>query len=216
MSPRIGPLLLGMLIAAASGARAAPDSEPLEAAPVDPVLQLLLDKGLIAAPGTPALEPPILQSVRAPTADAPDRAADAVVTALAFVGVRYRRGGNDDASGFDCSGFTRYVFERTGVALPRRVDEQARAPGLVPVPREQLRPGDLVFFNTLKRTYSHVGIYVGDNRFVHAPRPGRDVRTEDLGGAYWKARFSGARRIEAVPVPATAPSADLASATLVR
>ena len=75
-------------------------------------------------------------------------------------------------TGFDCSGFTRHVFETSlGLVLPRRADEQAAAPGLVAVKREDLQPGDLVFFNTLRRTFSHVGIYIGDNRFIHAPRP---------------------------------------------
>jgi cell wall-associated NlpC family hydrolase len=217
MSRRVATLVLGALLAVASGARAAPDSEPLGAAPVDPVLKLLLDKGLVAPPGSPSVEPPLFLQMRERAAEVRDRATDAVITALAFVGVRYRRGGNDETSGFDCSGFTRYVFERTlGVALPRRVDEQARAPGLVAVPREQLKPGDLVFFNTLRRTFSHVGIYVGENRFVHAPRPGGEVRTEDMGGAYWRARFTGARRLEAMAAPATAPTSDPAGAPLVR
>jgi cell wall-associated NlpC family hydrolase len=216
MSARVATLVLGTLLAVAGGARAAPDSEPPGAAPADPVLQLLREQGLVAPPGSPAAEAPILREMRAQAAGVRDRAADAVLTALAFVGVRYRRGGNDEASGFDCSGFTRYVFGRTlGVALPRRVDEQARAPGLVAVPRAQLQPGDLVFFNTLKRTFSHVGIYVGDNRFVHAPRPGGEVRTEDMGGTYWRARFTGARRLEAMAAPA-APLPDPAGAPLLR
>ena len=64
--------------------------------------------------------------------------------------------------------------------------------------RTDLRPGDLVFFNTMRRTFSHVGIYIGDNRFVHAPRPGGEVRTENLGVAYWTHRYTGARRVESV------------------
>ena len=103
-----------------------------------------------------------------------------------LVGVRYRRGGASIDTGFDCSGFTRHVFEMSlGLVLPRRVDDQATAPGLVTVRREDLRPGDLVFFNTLRRTFSHVGIYVGDNRFIHSPRSGRSIRTEDMSFAYW-------------------------------
>ena len=129
-----------------------------------------------------------------------------------LVGVRYRRGGTSTETGFDCSGFTRHVFETSlGLVLPRRADEQATAAGLVAVKREDLRPGDLVFFNTLKRTFSHVGIYIGDNRFIHSPRPGKNVRTEDMSFAYWAKRFTGARRVEttasvepavAAPVPA--------------
>jgi len=81
------------------------------------------------------------------------------------------------------------------------------------VAREALRPGDLVFFNTLKRTFSHVGIYVGDNRFVHAPKPGGEVRTEDLGRSYWRARYTGARRAVAVAV---APPASIDPAVALR
>ena len=122
-----------------------------------------------------------------------------VLTALNFVGVRYSRGGSSEEAGFDCSGFTRHVFRTAwALLLPRRADDQASAPGLVAVNRDELQPGDLVFFNTLKRTFSHVGIYIGDNRFVHAPKPGGEVRTEDMGYAYWAARFTGARRAEAI------------------
>jgi cell wall-associated NlpC family hydrolase len=124
-------------------------------------------------------------------------AAELVVAALNFIGVRYVRGGSSEQSGFDCSGFTRHVFGSSfGLVLPRQVDAQASAPGLVAVQREDLQPGDLVFFNTSKRSFSHVGIYIGHNRFVHAPRPGAEVRTEDMGFAYWKQRFTGARRAE--------------------
>ena len=157
----------------------------------------------------PTAPPPLLRQVR-------DRAAEMVITALRFVGVRYRRGGDSETGGFDCSGFTRHVFAHLGIELPRRVDEQASAPGLVAVQREDLRPGDLVFFNTLRRTFSHVGIYIGDNRFVHAPRPGGEVRTENLGVAYWTHRYSGARRVESLarsplePLPTVRAAAALA------
>jgi cell wall-associated NlpC family hydrolase len=80
--------------------------------------------------------------------------------------------------------------------LPRRVDEQATAQGLLKVGRDELRPGDLVFFNTLRRTFSHVGIYVGEGKFIHAPRAGKQVRIEDMRQAYWARRFTGARRAE--------------------
>ena len=82
------------------------------------------------------------------------------------------------------------------------------------VPRDALKPGDLVFFNTMKRTFSHVGIYIGDNRFIHAPSHGKDVRTDDMTFAYWAKRFTGARRAEPPPAatqaalaPALAPAA---------
>jgi cell wall-associated NlpC family hydrolase len=108
--------------------------------------------------------------------------------------VPYRRGGETEA-GFDCSGFTRHIFENSlGLVLPRRAEEQARAPGLFAVKRDDLKPGDLVFFNTLRRTFSHVGIYIGEGKFIHAPRPGGEVRVEDMSESYWARRFTGARR----------------------
>jgi cell wall-associated NlpC family hydrolase len=134
-----------------------------------------------------------------------DRASEMVIAAMNFVGVPYRRGGTDRDSGFDCSGFTRHMFELSlGLVLPRRADEQASARGLVNVDKAELRPGDLVFFNTLKRTFSHVGIYVGDGRFIHAPRPGSEVRIEDMRYAYWSQRFTGARRRARAEMPAAA------------
>jgi hypothetical protein len=124
-----------------------------------------------------------------------DQTSGLVIAAMNFVGVPYQRGGNSVDSGFDCSGFTRHIFELSlGLLLPRRVDDQAGAGGLARVARSELRPGDLVFFNTLKRTFSHVGIYVGDGRFIHAPRSGSEVRIEDMRQAYWSQRFTGARR----------------------
>ena len=161
------------------------------ASAADAVGRFLADKGLISA--TQSTEPTssnFASRVR-------DKASDMVLTAMNFLGVRYKRGGNTAASGFDCSGFTREVFETSlGLVLPRRVDQQARAPGLVPVKRDDLQPGDLVFFNTLRRTFSHVGIYIGDGKFVHAPKPGGEVRVEDMRFVYWAKRFTGARRAE--------------------
>lgn len=124
-----------------------------------------------------------------------DKASDMVMSSMKFLGVPYVRGGTSATNGFDCSGFTRYVFEHSlGLVLPRRADEQAKASGLVPVKRDDLKPGDLVFFNTLRRTFSHVGIYIGEGKFIHAPRPGGEVRVEDMSESYWTKRFTGARR----------------------
>ena len=160
----------------------------------DPLLDLIAEKQEAAAitPVAPAegVKPGLLRQVH-------DRAADLTLAAMEFVGVRYRRGGTSAETGFDCSGFTQHVFEMSlGLVLPRRAEQQAAAPGLVAVDRADLRPGDLVFFNTLRRTFSHVGIYIGDNKFVHSPRPGKSVRTDDLSFAYWAKRFTGARRAE--------------------
>jgi cell wall-associated NlpC family hydrolase len=193
-----------LLIRCSAGtAGAAPDAAADAAS--DKVLKLLAEHGFAAEPAPsvatpPAGEPGVLRRVH-------DRAAEIAVAAMDFVGVRYLRGGNSAETGFDCSGFTRHVFEMSlGLVLPRRVDEQAAAPGLVAVRREELQPGDLVFFNTLKRTFSHVGIYLGDNRFIHSPRPGKLVRTDDLSFAYWSKRFTGARRAEVAAVAAPTPA----------
>jgi cell wall-associated NlpC family hydrolase len=128
-----------------------------------------------------------------------DARSDVVLAAMNFLDVPYRLGGSDAENGFDCSGFTRHIFSLSiGLNLPRRADDQASATGLSAVRRDQLEPGDLVFFNTLKRTYSHVGIYIGDGKFIHAPRTGAQVRIEDIRGSYWSARFTGARRADAL------------------
>jgi len=122
------------------------------------------------------------------------RASDLVVTAMGFLGVPYRRGGNSAETGFDCSGFVKAIYEQTvGLALPRRANEQAAA--TQKIEKHDLQPGDLVFFNTLRRTFSHVGIYIGDNKFIHSPKPGAQVRVEDMGVPYWSTRFDGARRV---------------------
>lgn len=123
-----------------------------------------------------------------------DRASELVVTAMGFLGVPYRRGGSSVDTGFDCSGFVRAMYQQVaGLALPRRADEQAAATQTIA--RSELQPGDLVFFNTMRRAFSHVGIYVGDNKFIHSPRPGAQVRVEDMELAYWSRRFDGARRV---------------------
>ncbi|MEY4748897.1 MAG: hypothetical protein RIQ60_1111 [Pseudomonadota bacterium] len=124
-----------------------------------------------------------------------DGASDLVINAMNFLGVPYRRGGNTAETGFDCSGFTRHVFEHSiGLLLPRRSAEQANASNLVKVQRDELKPGDLVFFNTMRRAFSHVGIYIGDGKFVHAPRTGQQIKVEDMRASYWTKRFNGARR----------------------
>jgi cell wall-associated NlpC family hydrolase len=123
-----------------------------------------------------------------------DRATSLVVNALSFIGVKYRRGGNVPATGFDCSGLVRYVFhDAWGLDLPRRAEEISHIGARVG--KDQLQPGDLVFYNTLRKTVSHVGIYLGDGQFIHAPSRGALVRVEDMNQPYWTKRFSGARRV---------------------
>jgi cell wall-associated NlpC family hydrolase len=125
-----------------------------------------------------------------------DKASELVVNAMGFLGVPYKRGGNSFDQGLDCSGFVRLMYEQTvGLVLPRRSSEQAAA--TQPIDKSELQPGDLVFFNTLKSAFSHVGIYVGDNKFIHSPRSGGVVRVEDMRVNYWQQRFDGARRVDA-------------------
>ncbi len=149
----------------------------------DEMESLLAEKGLIGH----------LQQVRQTMVD---RTSDLVVNALGFLGVPYRRGGNSVETGFDCSGFVRAIYNQTlGHLLPRRAEEQAAA--TEKIDRSELKPGDLVFFNTMRRAFSHVGIYIGDGKFIHAPRTGATVRIEDMTGSYWQRRFNGARRVQA-------------------
>jgi cell wall-associated NlpC family hydrolase len=127
-------------------------------------------------------------------------AADAVTALLdhgfSLLGIKYRFGGNTPQSGFDCSWFVRHVFsDALGVLLPRTAVEMAKVGSTVR--RSDLQPGDLVFFNTVSRAFSHVGIYLGDNKFMHANSRGGGVRIDDMTGGYWSGRFNGARRIDA-------------------
>lgn len=135
-----------------------------------------------------------------PAAAADSPAADAAKAyALRALGVQYRYGGMSPETGFDCSGLVAHVFSQAwGIALPRHAQEQARLG--TPVRRlAELQPGDLLFYNTRNRPYSHVGIYIGEGLFVHAPRPGRTVRYETIDSPYWRARFNGARRLSPPP-----------------
>ncbi|OWQ85764.1 hydrolase [Roseateles aquatilis] len=166
----------------------------------DSVARFLQQRGIVAqaqsttsAPSADTAAPVnhgLLNQVR-------DKASDLVLSAMNFLGVPYKRGGNSVSNGFDCSGFTRHIFEMSvGLVLPRRADEQAKLSSLVPIKKEDLKPGDLVFFNTMRQTFSHVGIYVGEGKFIHSPRVGGAVRVEDMREAYWAKRFTGARRAD--------------------
>jgi cell wall-associated NlpC family hydrolase len=115
--------------------------------------------------------------------------------AMQLIGVRYRWGGNTPQSGLDCSGFVRYVFNDTfGFLLPRKSAQMSKV-GLE-IGKEELQPGDLVFFNTMRHAFSHVGIYVGDNKFIHAPSKGKSIRVDDMTKVYWEKRYNGARRLD--------------------
>src|SRR5260364_21574 len=107
----------------------------------------------------------------------------------------YRNGGNTPKKGFDCSGLVHYVFQNTlGLTLPRRADAMSRIGNKITV--DNLQPGDLVFFNTRRRTFSHVGIFIGNHQFVHSPSKGRRVRIDSLDNRYWERHFTGARRLK--------------------
>lgn len=121
------------------------------------------------------------------------QASDLVVNAMGYLGVPYRRGGTG-IQGFDCSGFVQAMYEKTlGLVLPHNAKAQAAA--TEKIDKTELQPGDLVFFNTLRRAFSHVGIYIGEGKFIHSPRAGGEVRIEDMRASYWVKRFNGARRV---------------------
>ena len=123
-----------------------------------------------------------------------DRAASLAIGAMSLIGIHYQFGGNSPDQGLDCSGLVRYVFkEARGADLPRTAAEISKLGENIE--QRDLQPGDLVFFNTLRQAFSHVGIYLGNNRFIHAPSEGGAVRIDNLDLSYWKNRFNGARRI---------------------
>lgn len=145
----------------------------------------------------------MFQAGRAYIARVSDRLADTVTgksdelinRAMEVIGVRYRWDAELPQSGLDGSSFVGYVFkDKLGFLLPRKSTQMSRVGK--PISREELQPGDLVFFNTMRLTFSHVGIYVGDNKFIHSPSKGTAVRVDDLGSLYWDKRFDGARRLD--------------------
>ena len=149
---------------------------------------------------------PLMEPLAAPPAVLVDAPAVAGVEAVAqidellframsLIGTPYQRGGSSPATGFDCSGFVSYLYrEVLGMKLPRSADAIWRFGQ--EVPRTDLTAGDLVFFNTMRRPYSHVGVYVAEDRFVHAPASGGAVRTESVNERYWARRWNGAKRLD--------------------
>ncbi len=177
MRPPVSLLAVTAALAVAGTAHAAPP-----AGSGDDLDRLLAERGLI-------------RHISQVGQTARDKASDLVISAMGFLGVPYKRGGSSLETGFDCSGFVRAMYEQTiGLMLPRTADEQAAATQAID--QSDLKPGDLVFFNTLRRAFSHVGIYVGDNKFIHSPKPGSEVRVEDMSIGYWRTRFNGARRVD--------------------
>lgn len=146
-------------------------------------------------PQTPTAEPEAPKSAFGRFADFTNRASKLAVQAVSMLGTHYKYGGNSPENGMDCSGLVRYVFkEAWGTDLPRTAAEISHVGQHVDP--QDLKPGDLVFYNTLRRGFSHVGIYLGDNKFIHSPSAGGKVRIENMDIAYWKRRFNGARRID--------------------
>lgn len=150
-------------------------------------------------------EPPAAPPPTSAEAEAGTRfAQDIMLQALGLIGVTYRWGGNSPESGLDCSGFIRYVFQQSmNIALPHNAFAISRLGE--DVDKDALKPGDLVFFNTLGRKFSHVGIYLGDDRFIHSPSKGSKIQIVRLSDAYWATRFNGAKRVTHESVEARNP-----------
>jgi cell wall-associated NlpC family hydrolase len=120
---------------------------------------------------------------------------EALLQALLALGVDYKYGGKSPVTGFDCSGLVAHVYkEAWGIRLPSNAKGQSQVG--TPVGLTELQAGDLVFYDTMKRPYSHVGIYMGDGRFLHSPKTGAQVRVESMKASYWTQRYNGARRVE--------------------
>jgi cell wall-associated NlpC family hydrolase len=172
---------LSCLLLACASAQAAPGSRS------DDLESFLADRGLLNQ----------IDQVRQSVSH---RASELVVNAMGFLGVPYRRGGSTAENGFDCSGFVRAMYQQTvGLVLPRKAEQQAAA--TEKIEKRDLAPGDLVFFNTMRRAFSHVGIYIGDGKFIHSPKPGEQVRVDNMSESYWSRRFDGARRVPTEKAP---------------
>ena len=148
-------------------------------------LSILVRHGLLTAPA--AKNASVSMEIR-------ERTSGIVVSAMGLIGIPYKWGGNSIETGFDCSGLVQSLYEKSvGLILPRKAEHQAAATKTIH--KNDLRPGDLVFFNTMRRSFSHVGIYVGEGRFIHAPRTGASIRIDEMKSSYWSKRFNGARRV---------------------
>lgn len=146
---------------------------------------------------TPSIQPVVpkegaVKPADKPSKDSQDMGSIAARTAERFVGIPYRWGGNNVVEGMDCSGFVRAVYNLCGLSIPRTSREQFKTGDAVN--KDNLQDGDLVFFGSSSDTISHVGIYVGDGKFVHAPRRGEDIRVTSVNDSYFEKRFVGARR----------------------
>jgi cell wall-associated NlpC family hydrolase len=176
------------------------------------IIPALFSLGLLAATSLADAQQAAERSLAQATRDRVKTAAttawqsaqDLSVFALGLIGIRYKFGGSTPETGLDCSGLVRYVFQQvTGIDLPRTAKEMSQVGEKVAI--DDLQPGDLVFFNTRRFAFSHVGIYLGDNRFIHAPSRGKEVELATIDKTFWQKRFNGARRL-ASAVPALIPS----------
>ena len=158
-------------------------------------MYLLLFYAVISGCGSFGPAPPApIQPTPGPRAQRAEHS-EALLQALLALGLDYRHGGKSPTTGFDCSGLVAHIYrEAWGVRLPPTTAAQSQAG--VPISLAELQAGDLVFYDTQKRPFSHVGIYLGDGKFVHAPKTGAQVRVESVKSAYWVQRYNGARRIE--------------------
>lgn len=182
MNTRTVCLIVSLALPAASGA-----ADLTTFVTTDPVV-------IEAMPLTPASSAKDAAAVETPPAHAA-RVSEVVLQALSLLGTPYRWGGNSTDHGFDCSGLVRHVIEQAlGLVLPRSAIAMSRLGAHVERPR--LQPGDLLFFVTRRPDVSHVGIYVGDGRFVHANRSGGEVTLSSLESKYWASRLVVARRVD--------------------
>lgn len=171
---------------------------PLLAAPEgldeDALDRLIRERtGTAAAPASPAAPATSSSTANRHTANNDD-AGDLIMNAMSLIGVSYRFGGNSPTQGLDCSGFMQYIFRRSmGITLPRT--SAAMATVGQHVERSALRPGDLVFFRTSGNRISHVGMFIGNDRFIHAPRAGKNIEITAMSSNYWNTRYATARRV---------------------
>jgi|GEM_PF-1614418 len=175
--------LLSGLLLASTPAVASPEAE--NAQELDQLIQMLQAERAYASP----------EAIPEGIGSALIQRSKSLTYALSLIGSPYRRGGSEPAKGIDCSGFVRHVYRQSdGIDLPHNASQMSHQG--ITVARDALEPGDLVFFNTLRKPFSHVGIYLGEGKFVHASSSrSRKVMVSYLDENYWKTRFNGARRI---------------------
>lgn len=156
----------------------------------------LTEPNVDAAPEvTEPIQSPSNESANIDPGDWSGMVREVLMSALSLTGIKYKYGGGSPETGFDCSGFVRYVFQQAAsLSLPHSARALSQLGQSIPI--GQLKPGDLVFFDTLKSTFSHVGIYLGGSRFIHAPSAGGSINVVSMNDTYWAKRFNGARRLD--------------------